>query len=132
MRQWVHQPGEPFMREAKDMPDNPQPEPQTVGKCAELQRACQGKIFDHVDEQHQKVMEGIGEIKEQLAYQKGQANGRDTSKQPPVSGKRWSWREVAAVIVIGTSMLAAAVAAVRSEMAQARITAAIKNVNKGP
>lgn len=56
------------------MPDN-NPESQTVRDCAKLRQECQRALFAHIDEKHDAQMTELGEIKEKLAFQAGQANG---------------------------------------------------------
>ena len=82
------------------MPDNA-PEPQTVGKCAELQMRCRGEVFGKIEtdgketrqlqeDQHSMVMKELGTIKEKLAYNKGQENGKkETGSNAAVTGHSW-------------------------------------------
>jgi hypothetical protein len=57
------------------------PQPQSVGRCAELRETCQGKIFEKMDALHHIQMMKMSEIQEEIAYQKGCSNGRQSSKE---------------------------------------------------
>jgi len=106
------------------MPEN-FPEPRTVKDCAELQRTCRSEVFGKLDQKHTEtqelintkhgeLMKELGEIKAKAAYQAGIANGRAaTGAQEPIKGHRWSWREVAAAIIIISAAVASAIAAIK-------------------
>jgi len=106
------------------MPDTV-PEPRSVKDCAELQKTCRSEVFGKIDskhsetqtlinEKHLELMRELGEIKAKAAYQAGLANARATTgPQDPVKGGKWSWREVAAAIIIITAAIASAIAAIK-------------------
>ena len=52
------------------------PEPQSLANCSQLRESCQRAIFEKMDKQHSEQMVAMGEIKTEMAYQRGQANGR--------------------------------------------------------
>jgi hypothetical protein len=85
----------------------PQPEHQTLRDCAALRQACRDAIFEKMGEQHAESMAALTDIRVKLA----ERNGRDSADAIPAA-KRWSWKEVAAVIAISAAAIGAAIAAV--------------------
>lgn len=88
------------------------PEPQTLRDCAKLREECQKQVFAHIDDRHEKVMSVLGQINGKLSYEEGRRAATGSNK--PVNGKKFPWREVAAVIVIVTAAIATAIVSVRS------------------
>ncbi len=82
-------------------------EPQTVRDCAALRQACRDAIFEKMDEQHGETLDAISDIRVKIA----ERNGRDSDGEMPAA-KRWSWKEVCAVIAVTAAAVGAAVAAV--------------------
>jgi len=58
------------------MSEHPTPESQTVSKCADLRQNMQRDMFDKMDDQHLTQMTAMGEIKEGIAYRKGQEEAK--------------------------------------------------------
>lgn len=52
----------------------PQPQPQTLQSCFSLREECQKAIFSKMEELHGEQMKSLAEIKEQMAFAKGQAS----------------------------------------------------------
>lgn len=85
-------------------------QPQTLRECAALRQECQRELFAHIDKRHEEVIDAIGEIRTDLAYQKGVAAARNESGQhEPV---RWSWQKLAGAIAIVTAAIGGAIVAV--------------------
>lgn len=78
-------------------------QPQTLNGCMANQKECQTKIFNHIDDRHDKVMNELGVIQTALAYEKGVRNGAAataTGKNAPVKSDKVNWNKVAAAAVV--------------------------------
>lgn len=52
------------------------PESQSISKCAELRQECRDSIFEKMDDHHTKQMDILGDIKQEIAFRKGQEDTR--------------------------------------------------------
>jgi len=70
------------------------PESQTVGKCADLREDMQKKLYEKMDKQHGRQMDTLGEIKQEIAYRKGQEDARIKSIVTETNGKKeFNWKQ---------------------------------------
>lgn len=88
-----------------------QTQKQSVERCAELRQNCRDAIFEKMDEQHGETLDAIADIRVKLAETNGAKMERETSCVVSAS-RRFSWREVVAIIAVTAAAIGAAVAAV--------------------
>jgi hypothetical protein len=84
-----------------------QTQKQSVERCAELRQNCRDAIFEKMDEQHGETLEALTDIRVKLA----ERVGRDSAADVPAA-RRWSWKEVAAVIAVTVAAIGAAIGAI--------------------
>ena len=100
----------------------PDPEARTVDSCGKLREACRTAIFEHLDTKFEPLQKVVADINGSLNYIKGQANGRAEAGSAPTiptprPTKRFSWKEVAAAIIIVCSAIFSLAAVFRGETA---------------